>query len=77
MRDGRIVMAQDDIAGQTQVYQLEGDPEQKTVAVMLSKKKSFTITLTDEPRSPEPPAQTGSASSLAGRSKNSADSRPP
>jgi outer membrane protein assembly factor BamB len=59
-RDGRSIFRKDDISGQTQVFHLQGDIEQKTVALMLPG-QSYTLKFTTEPRPPSPPAQTGAA----------------
>jgi len=59
-RDGRIVFHKDDIQGNTQVYRIEGDPQEKTAAIMLPN-ESFVIRWTDKPRPPAPPAQISSA----------------
>jgi len=63
-RDGRILFPKDDIPIQIQgrAFQMLGDPVKKTVMLLLPG-KTYTIQLTDAPRPPEPPAQTGSASS--------------
>ncbi len=62
-RDGHIVFSKDDITNRVYAYQLVGNREENTVVLMLHN-KSYTIKLTDEPRPPAPPAQTGSSSSL-------------
>lgn len=59
-RDGRIIFRKDDIPGQTQVFHLQGDVEQESVALMLPG-QSYTMRFTDDPRPPAPPAQTGKA----------------
>jgi hypothetical protein len=59
-RDGRVVFHKNDIPGQTQVFHVQGDVDQKSVAFMLPG-QSYTLTFTDDPRPPAPPAQTGAA----------------
>jgi hypothetical protein len=69
-RDGRILFAKDDIKGHTYAYQFVGNREKNTVSLRLntvslrqSNNQTFTIQLSNEPRPPEPPAQTGVAAS--------------
>lgn len=63
-RDGRMLFAKDDIPQTMQIYSIVGDPEKQLVSVQLPS-RVFNITFTDQPRAPEPPAQTGEASSIA------------
>lgn len=63
-RDGRILFAKDDVPQTAQLYSIVGDPEKQTVSVQLPA-RIFSITFTKEPQPPEPPAQTGEASSVA------------
>lgn len=67
-RDGRIVYENDAIPTQTYTYDILADRVKNSVTVAVAS-RLITIDLTDQPRPPSPPAQTGTASSLthAGR----------
>ncbi len=62
-RDGRIVLSDDEIRARTNGYEIVGNPSEQKVYLEMTGKK-YTLTFTDEPTPPEPPAQTGAASSL-------------
>jgi hypothetical protein len=62
-RDGRILLQRENIPAATHSYKVVGRPAEKTVRVQLPG-QSFTIRFSDEPVAPEPPAQTGEASSM-------------
>jgi len=61
-RDGRILLKKEGAATQTGTYEVVGDPSKKTVSLLLPSKR-YTMQFSDEPRPPEPSAQTGTASS--------------
>ncbi len=56
-RDGRSVLLKDDIPVQTNAFDIVADPREHTVSIALPS-KTLTLTLTDEPLPPTPPAQT-------------------
>ena len=62
-RNGRILLQEDELAAPTGSYNLVGNPDTNTVSLDIPA-GSFTIEFTDDPTPPEPPAQTGDASSL-------------
>jgi hypothetical protein len=69
-RDGRIVFERDDIPiQQTNSYEFIGNRAASEVTLSLAstrssqRQKTFTFTLTEDPKPPEPSAQTGAASS--------------
>jgi hypothetical protein len=45
---------------------MSGDPENHTVSVRLLNTYNYLLTFTDEPRRPEPPAQTGGTGRRSG-----------
>jgi hypothetical protein len=67
-RDGRIVFEDDSFLGDASYADLEADPAEHTVSLTVSayqESRTVTIKLTDQPAAPQPPAQTGAASSLS------------
>ncbi len=66
-RNGRILLEKDHIPTQANEFNIVSDPVAKTSSLSLPG-RTFTLTFTDAPIPPEPPAQTGSASSLSARS---------
>ena len=73
-RDGRILLREKDINSYTGIYQLRGDPDKNVVSLLLPG-ATYTFQFTDDPVPPEPPAQTGTASSLNGIASTSSLSR--
>ena len=70
--DGRSVTA-DDIPGRTGTYSLVALPESHEVLLALLG-ANYRMTFTHDPIPPEPPAQTGTASSIQGKWKSSISS---
>lgn len=62
-RDGRILLQRENIPAATYNYRVVGRPSEKTVRIQLPG-RIFTLRFSDDPVAPEPPAQTGKASSL-------------
>ena len=62
-RDGRILFAKEDIATQVNEFNVVSNANGTTSTISLPG-RSITITFTDAPTPPAPPAQTGNASSL-------------
>lgn len=62
-RDGRILLQKENIPAATHSYSVVGRPAEKAIRVQLPG-QSFTFRFSDAPVPPEPPAQTGEASSL-------------
>lgn len=62
-RDGRILTEVSQPNTRTARYGMVARPESQEVSLLLPS-KTVTLTLTNKPRPPEPPAQTGSHSSL-------------
>ena len=62
-RDGRIVYSKEDISTQVNEFNVASN-ESGTTSTITLPGQSITITFTDEPIPPTPPAQTGAASSL-------------
>lgn len=62
-RDGRIVYLKDDLPVQINEFNIFSNPSGTTSTISLNG-QSITITFTDAPTPPSPPAQTGAASSL-------------
>jgi len=71
-RDGRVLFSQDEIPTQPGEFNVVVDPGKKTSTLYLPN-HSFTVTFTDEPVPPEPPAQLGIASSLPDGANRIAD----
>ena len=62
-RDGRLLAQWPELQGQLPSLDVEGDPTTQTVTIWTPL-KAFKIRFTQEPVAPEPPAQTGSASTV-------------
>jgi hypothetical protein len=62
-RDGRIVWSKEDFPVVRGDFELTGDRDRHLVAFQLPNSPRYEIAFTDQPRPPEPPAQTGKASS--------------
>jgi hypothetical protein len=59
-RDGRVVLWKDDVKGSSiSQYELIAQPETQSVSLVLPG-KTFTLTFTDQPTPPAPPAHVGS-----------------
>ena len=61
-RDGRILLSQDEVPTKTNSYRIRPDRAQQSVQLVLPG-RTLRIKFTAEPTPPEPPAQTGIASS--------------
>ena len=67
-RDGRIVFNDDGFLSQAIQSDIVADPNRNTVSITVStyqNSRTLTVELTDNPAPPQPPAQTGSRSSLS------------
>jgi len=62
-RDGRLLLAEEDLPFQTQTCDVTGRPDTQTVELRLANERIYTLQFTNEPRPPEPTAQTGAAAS--------------
>ncbi|MBM4005041.1 MAG: hypothetical protein FJ295_17430 [Planctomycetes bacterium] len=62
-RDGRLLAQWPELPGQLPSLEIEGDPATQMVTIWTPL-KAFKVHFTDEPVAPEPPAQTGSASTV-------------
>ena len=67
-RDGRILLASDNIPGATGTYSVEVQPATHELVLSLMG-TSFHMKFTNAPTPPEPPAQTGAIPSLQGKRK--------
>jgi hypothetical protein len=59
-RSGRVILDRASLLTSAQTYEVVGNPGRGSVDVRIPN-NTFTITFTDKPRPPEPPAQTGEA----------------
>ncbi|MEX2026222.1 MAG: PQQ-binding-like beta-propeller repeat protein, partial [Pirellulaceae bacterium] len=68
-RDGRVLFADDGFIAEASQSDVVVDPLKKSVTLTVTAsyldRRTVTIELTDQPAPPQPPAQTGSRSSLA------------
>jgi len=71
-RSGRILFQKDDIATQPNEYNILVDGREATSTLILPG-HSFVLKFTNDPVPPEPPAQTGAASSLSDDSNSLSD----
>ena len=77
-RDGRIILDNTDVARDSQIYvasqsgtyDVTVDPLAQQVSLKLFE-KNLTMTFTEDPVPPEPPAQTGSEASFITKRENS------
>ena len=63
-RDGRVLFEKDELVSPQQVFDITADQENKRLTISTPV-KSFTLTFTDAPVAPEPPAQLGYEASVS------------